>query len=180
MSCFIHGYNRPVNVQVQVSPTVYSDVFLLGFREKEYAVDTCHVLDLKTERQQPVSAVEKAFWKKSGLLYLLSSVFATFSCTVSVAVVLMHLALGGASAVQESCLNSTQRLSHRPKSLKKSFYTLVNVTWNVDLTKILSVKVLSKDPKYASLKQPPWEMCSSKFMLIQTRCLSMAIFIFSA
>lgn len=124
--------------------------------------------------------MEKAFWKKSSLLCLLSSVFATFSCTDSAAVVLMRLALGGASAVEESCLNSTQRLSHRPKSLKKSFYTLVNVTWNVDLTKLLSVKVLSKDPKYSSLKQPPWEMCSSKFMLIQTRCLSMAIFIFSA
>lgn len=99
-----------------------------------------------------MSALEKAFWKKSSLLCLLSSVFATFSCTDSAAVVLMHLALDGASAVEESCPNSTERLSHRLKSLKKSFYTLVNVTWNVDLTKILSVKVLSKDPKYASLK----------------------------
>lgn len=48
-----------------------------------------------------MSAVEKAFWKKSSLLCLLSSVFATFSCTDSAAVVLMHLALGGASAVEE-------------------------------------------------------------------------------
>lgn len=143
-------------------------------------MDTCHVVEFKTERQKPVSAVEIGFWKKPSLLCLLSSVFAKFSCTYYASAVLMHLALGGASAVEESCLNSTQRLSHRPKSLKKSFYTLVNGTWNVDSTKILSVKVLSKDPKYASLKPSPWEMCSSKFVLIQTRCLSMAIFIFSA
>lgn len=48
---FMYGH-RPVNMVNKVKFfSVYSDVCLLWFRGIECAVDTCHVLDHKTEWQ---------------------------------------------------------------------------------------------------------------------------------